>query len=234
MSPSKVQSMLVTRNLTVVFTRWGQEITALAGVSFEVSPGEWVAIVGHNGSGKSTLLNAIAGSIPLHLGDVIIDGRPKASISRRKLARIVFTVHQNPGLGTAPLLTVWENLRVADPAGDVEQYDELLHQVGLSDRKHQPAKSLSGGERQLLALTIARLRRPRLLLLDEPLAALDPERARMCVCLISEIHKGGATVLQVTHDLETLAPLVDRTLSLDHGRLIADRIRPSRQPVHAI
>jgi len=218
------------RDLVVSFSRWGQRVTAVDNVSFDVSSGEWLLLVGHNGAGKSTLLKAIGGQLQPDAGEVLIGGRHVRALKPRHLATTVFTIHQDPLLGTAPLLTVFENLFVADPKARRSQnskpalmgrYASLLEPIGLADRMKQPVKVLSGGERQLLALVIARLRETPVILLDEPLAALDPSKTEVCIEEIAAMHRESKTVIQVAHDIRALQARADRILALRQGRILA-------------
>lgn len=230
MTVSAAQPAISVRDLSVSFLRWGQHVNALDHISVNVGRGEWALLVGHNGAGKSTLLKAIVGQLQPDSGDVALFGRPVRGLTARKLAASAFIIHQDPLLGTAPLLTVLENLLVADPRPHadkrslIREYSLLLEPIGLLGRLNQPAKALSGGERQLLALAIARLRKPLLLLLDEPLAALDPEKTSLCVAEIATIHREGTTILQVAHDIRTINVLADRILTMTHGRLSDDAV----------
>jgi len=216
--------MMATHNLTVCYSRWGQTVTALEDVSLDFNRGEWIALVGPNGAGKSTLLKVLAGQVEPSSGEVSLEGRRLSSISAGELSTLLFLVHQNPALGTAPLLTVSENIRVAVPRGkargrDLVRPDALLKNIGLASRANQPVKTLSGGERQLLTLLIAQLRQPRILLLDEPLTALDPSMSALCVKLISDIHRAGTAVIHITHDLAPIRDLVHRTITIDSGKV---------------
>ena len=222
---------LEVKNLTVTFSRWGQTVTALDRVSFTVPQGQWVMIAGHNGSGKSTLLKAISGRLPPNSGNISINGKLTDAMNSTEIAEQVFHVHQDPLMGTAPMLTLFENLLVADHRAQAEgtskreltqKYRELLLPLGLADRMKQLAKYLSGGERQLVALLIARLRPISLLLLDEPLAALDPIKADLCMREILALNQEGKTILQVTHDEHLAAEAGHRTLAIESGRIIYD------------
>src|SRR5579864_1810775 len=158
MTDTGSEAAVSVRDLSISFSRWGQRVKALDNFSFRIGRGEWVLLVGHNGAGKSTLLKAIAGQLEPDAGEVTIFGDAVRSFTSCQLAAKVFIVHQDPLLGTAPLLTVTENLLVADPrrhtakADLIKHYSLLLEPIGLLDRMNQPAKVLSGGERQLLAL----------------------------------------------------------------------------------
>jgi putative ABC transport system ATP-binding protein len=224
-------SFLQVENLTVKFSRWGQAVTALDSITLSMPQGQWLIVVGHNGSGKSTLLKAISGQIEVDAGEVLIEGRRVGAMRGGELAGKLFYVHQDPLLGTAPILTVYENLVVADYYAQLEReakhllllkYKEMLEPLGLSERMKQPVRTLSGGERQLLALLIARLRPASLVLLDEPFAALDPAKVKLCMLEIVRLNKAGKTLIQVTHDERLAFSLGDRTVGLKGGRIVYD------------
>jgi len=231
---------LIVKDLTVTFVRWGQAVNALRGVNLNVPQGQWLILVGPNGSGKSTLLKAIGGRIQPDQGQALLKGKSITALSGDSLANEVFLVHQDPLLGTAHTLTVFENLFVADfqAQSDHEskkllaiKYHDLLKPLGLSERMKQPVKTLSGGERQLMAVLIARLRPSSVILLDEPLAALDPGKAELSIGLINELNGQGKTLIQVTHDPELAVTAGDRTVALDQGRLVYDEMATARSPV---
>lgn len=212
------------RNVSVEYERWGQSVSALEHLSLEVMLGEWLMIVGPNGSGKSTLLNTISGRRDPDKGEIFLSGHKVSDLSDGERAKQVFMVHQDPLLGTAASLTVFENLKVADQeSGELrareleEKYRSLLSPIDLEDRLHQRAKSLSGGERQLLALLIARLRHAPLILLDEPLASLDPVRSETCLRQIAALQENGKTLVHVTHNLEHAVARGDRTVVMGEG-----------------
>jgi putative ABC transport system ATP-binding protein len=223
------RACVAIHDLFVSFTRWGQTVQALNGVRLDIVPGEWVLLVGDNGAGKSTLLKAISGQLRPDRGCVSVDGQHAHQIEPSNRARKVFMVHQDPLIGTAPLLTVFENLLVADPQISTskpsrseltERYLELLRPIGLSERLRQPVKLLSGGERQLLATAVASLREVPIILLDEPLAALDPRRAELCTMQIRDMRRRRKTVIQVAHDVRLLQSSVDRIIRLEKGRVV--------------
>jgi len=214
------------QNVSVRYERWGQGVRALNDVSLDVRRGEWLMLVGANGSGKSTLLKAIGGRLTPTQGHVRIDGKPIQHLKDSALAEQVFLVRQDPLLGTAPTLTVLENLRVADEVCThsdkehlVSTYAELLSPIGLEDRLEQPVEALSGGERQLLALLVARLRSAPLVLLDESLAALDPEKTRISLRQIAGLQASGKTLIQVTHRMEQATKNGNRTVVLRDGSI---------------
>jgi putative tryptophan/tyrosine transport system ATP-binding protein len=228
---------LELRDITVAFSRWGQKVVALDRVSLTVPEGQWLILVGPNGSGKSTLIRAVSGRVQPDKGQVLVNGKSVAGMSPAELANNVFHVHQDPLLGTAPILTVFENLAVADHQARLDRepkrllakkYCEMLRPLGLGERLKQPVRTLSGGERQLLALLIARLRPSSIVLLDEPLAALDPFKAEVCMREISDLSRRGKTIIQVTHNQEHAALLGDRTVALQGGRVVYDEGKDSR------
>ena len=228
---------VVVAGLCLSYERWGQKVKALDNVTFSVPRGQWLVLVGHNGSGKSSLLRVLSGMEKPESGRVTVDGGPIADLAGRKLAETVFLVHQNPLRGTAEDLTVFENLMVGDWQGQTERhskqalfvkYEEMLRPFGLEARMKQPADTLSGGERQLLALLIAGLRPSSLILLDEPIAALDPVKAAHCRDKIADLHLTGKTIIQVTHEAELAASMGDRTIVLRGGRLAYDALSSHR------
>jgi putative tryptophan/tyrosine transport system ATP-binding protein len=228
------------RNLTVLFSRWGQEVAAISDVSLDIASGEWVLLVGHNGAGKSTILKVLSGELPPNSGSATVGGRDVLTLTPEQLANSVFTVHQDPLRGTAPLLTVLENMAVADPRNRavwfdspslLRRYAELLEPVGLAHRLRQPVKTLSGGERQLLSLVIAEIRPAPIILLDEPLAALDPTKTSASIDKIAAMHRAGKTILQVAHDIRSLRLLAGRVLTLRQGRIeVGDGETPPSHP----
>jgi putative ABC transport system ATP-binding protein len=229
MRTRSAQSAVFVRDVVVSFSRWGQKVTAVDKISFDVLSGEWVLLVGHNGAGKSTVLKTLGGQLRPDAGEVLINGTSVQTLKPAQLAMTVFTVHQDPLLGSAPLLTVFENIFVADPKSRsasrsdlMTHYISLLEPIGLAGRIKQPVKVLSGGERQLLALLIARLRQTPVILLDEPLAALDPSKTDLCVAEISAMHREGKTIIQVAHDIRALTARADRIITLQEGQVATD------------
>lgn len=239
------QSSVELIDLTITFSRWGQNLTALNRVNLKIPKGQWVMLAGHNGSGKSTLLKAISKRLTPNSGQIIICGKQASRMSASEIADHVFHVNQDPLMGTAPKLTLFENLMVADRQAQIEgtsqhelahKYRKLLEPLGLADRMKQLALYFSGGERQLITLLIARMRSASLLLLDEPLAALDPTRAETCMNIIATLHSEGTSIIQVTHDSSLAITSGDRTLMLNEGRLVYDQIGMLRksQDLHDI
>lgn len=226
------------RNLSYVFSRWGQNITALNQINLQIPDGQYLVLTGPNGSGKTTLLDILAGGKNDFSGDVFIGGRPIKSMKRSEIAQQVFHMPQNPILGTSPLLTVFENMLIADgetpsqkgagrkrPSRKAleKKYEAMLNPFGGEVRLHQLVKTLSGGQRQLLSLVIASLRPSGILLLDEPTASLDPGRSQYALDIISKVHQTGKTVIMVTHDKHLAMSLGDRTVGLRNGTIVYDK-----------
>lgn len=221
--------IIYIESLEVSYNRWGQTIKALDGINLSVSSPQWIMLIGHNGSGKSTLLKAISGRIFSYSGKIFINNKPIGQMTVKEIAQSVFYVHQDPLLGTAASLTIFENLYVADWDSKKlskkqlqKKYLALLEPLGLANKLRQMAKTLSGGERQLLALTIAHLRPAEIFLLDEPLAALDPKNAERCIELIKSLYNKGKIIIQVTHDLDLAKEYADRIIVMAHGKIISD------------
>ncbi len=224
------------------------EVRSLQGVDLAVDEGSFVIVIGTNGSGKSTLLNAIAGSFYVDEGNIRLAGRDVTGWPEHRRAALIGRVFQNPFSGTAPNLTIAENLALATRRGQrrtlgwalgAGRRAELRDRVrglrmGLEDRLDNPIGTLSGGQRQALTLLMATWRRPELLLLDEHTAALDPRSADQVIALSDEaIARDRLTALMVTHSMQQAAGLGDRLIMMHRGRVIYDvrgaekrRLRP--------
>ena len=217
--------LLIISDLSVSYERWGQRVRALDSVNLSISRSDWVMLIGHNGSGKSTLLRVAAEQIYPDTGRVtwLDEGAEK----RKRPAP--FLVEQNPMASTSPTLTIFENLYASDNTGAREpkktlrcKYQEMLKSLGLADRMDTLVRYLSGGERQLLSLLIASLSPRPLLLLDEPLAALDPDKAKLCLEVISRLHQDGRAIVQVSHDHDMANSHGNRTITMQSGRIIGE------------
>jgi len=213
------------------------EVRALQGIDLEVASGSFVIVIGTNGSGKSSLLGAVAGSFPVDAGRVRIATRDVTRWPEHRRARLLGRVFQNPFAGTAPELSVAENLALAAARGGRRglgwalggrlrrEIGERVRELGmgLEARLEQPIGALSGGQRQALTLLMATWRTPELLLLDEHTAALDPRSAEQIVRLSEAvIARERLTALVVTHSMHQAASLGDRLLMLDRGRILHD------------
>ena len=224
------------------------EVRALRGVSLQIDEGSFVIVIGTNGSGKSTLLNAVAGSFLVDRGSIQIAGQDVTRWPEHRRASRIGRVFQNPFSGTAPTMTVAENLALAARRGLKRGLGRLLPariqnelrdrvatlNMGLESRMHNPIGTLSGGQRQALTLLMATWRRPDLLLLDEHTAALDPKSADQIVTLTERIvsqHK--LTTLMVTHSMPQAATLGDRIVMMNQGSVHADYAGAHRRHVRA-
>ena len=215
------------------------EKRALSDLSLRLADGEFATIVGSNGAGKSTLFNAIAGVFYVDAGTITLDGRDITFLPSYKRSRRIGHLFQDPLKGTAPNMTIEENLALAYlRAGtaphaifsrisrkDKELFREKLAllNMGLEDRMKQPVGLLSGGQRQALTLLMATLVTPKLLLLDEHTAALDPATAEKVLELTKSIvAEKKITCLMVTHNMHQALELGNRTLMMDGGRIVFD------------
>ncbi|KPV94754.1 Lipoprotein-releasing system ATP-binding protein LolD [Pseudoalteromonas sp. P1-9] len=206
------------------------DLTILSGISFNVKPGESIAIVGASGSGKSTLLALLAGLDSVTQGEIFLDGEPLHNLDEEQRAAVraksVGFIFQSFMLVQS--LTALENVMLpAELAGETnaeEKAKELLEKVGLSHRLHHFPSQLSGGEQQRVAIARAYIGEPKVLFADEPSANLDSKNGRIIEELLFDLNKvAGTTLVLVTHD-EHLAEKCQRTLHIDAGQLIDDRI----------
>ena len=214
------------------------EKTALDRLSLHLAPGDFAAVIGSNGAGKSTLLNAVAGSFTVDSGSITLGGRDVTFVPNHRRSRVIGRLFQDPLRGTAPSLTIEENLALAylrssegtAPLSRIRRKDkeffaqrlELLG-MGLEDRMRQPVGLLSGGQRQSLALLMATMVPPKLLLLDEHTAALDPSAAEKVLRLTREIvAEHRLTTMMITHNMRQALELGNRTLMMDSGRIVLD------------
>ncbi len=225
--------MLTATNLHKTFNRsTANEVRALRGVDVDVPEGAFLVILGGNGSGKSTLLNAIAGCFSLDQGEIDLAGRDVTRWAEHRRARLIGRVFQNPFTGTAPGMSIAENLALASRRGQRRHLgwalsrrfrDELRERVrqlgmGLEDRLGNAMGSLSGGQRQALTLLMATWQKPALLLLDEHTAALDPKSADLVLRVTEEvITRHRLTTLMVTHSMTQAAHLGDRLIIMHQG-----------------
>ncbi len=207
---------------------------ALDGVTLHVKKGDFVSIIGANGAGKSTLFNAVCGSFFVDSGRVVLDGQDVTMLPEFKRAKVIGRLFQDPMRGSAPGMSIEENLVLAagqggwlSTAGKKERIafrDRLaLLDMGLEDRMKQPVGLLSGGQRQALTLMMATLSMPKLLLLDEHTAALDPGTAEKVLALTTRIvAENSLTCLMITHNMQSALEMGNRTLMMDQGRIVFD------------
>jgi putative ABC transport system ATP-binding protein len=219
--------MLRCESLTQTYASGGRDLTVLKDITFQIAPGDFVAIVGPSGSGKTTLLGLLAGLDRPSRGTVHLDGRDLGRMSEDERARLrgekVGFVFQSFQL--IPTLTARENVQVPlELRGeDVGTHaDELLARVGLAGREHHYPAQLSGGEQQRVALARAFSNRPRILFADEPTGNLDARTGATVIDIMTELNRElGTTLILVTHDLE-LAGRARRTIRLADGAVVAD------------
>jgi len=205
--------------------------------SLTVNKGDFISIIGSNGAGKSTLLNIIAGTIECDEGQILLDGKDVTRDSEYKRAKEIGRVFQNPSLGIAPNMTILENLALADNKGKsyglsfgvnkkrINYYKELLKEVdlGLEDKLYNKVTLLSGGQRQALTLLMAMMSKPKLLLLDEHTAALDPKTSIKIMDITEKIVKDtGITTLMITHNLNHAIKSGNRLLMMHGGKVLFD------------
>ncbi len=227
--------MLEIRNVTKVFHKGTpDERVALDHVSLKVQTGDFITIIGANGAGKSTLFNAISGAFFVEEGSILLDDRDLTWEPAHKRSRIIGQLFQDPLKGSAPHMSIEENMTLASGRGgwfshvsrkDREDFRRQLSQLGmgLEDRLNQPVGLLSGGQRQALTLLMATFSKPRLLLLDEHTAALDPGTAEKVLDLTTKIvAEDHLTCMMVTHNMQSALELGSRTLMMHQGRIILD------------
>lgn len=213
------------------------EKRALTGVDLTLNDGDFVTVIGGNGAGKSTLLNMIAGVYPLDSGVIELDGTDISRLSESQRAKYLGRVFQDPMRGTAADMQIAENLALAKRRGqrrglswgvtkaEKDEYVELLKRLdlGLDTRLNAKVGLLSGGQRQALTLLMATLTKPRLLLLDEHTAALDPKTAAKVLQLSDEIiAKNHLTAMMVTHNMANAIEYGNRLIMMNNGKIIYD------------
>ena len=211
--------------------------TALRDLSLTLHEGDFVTVIGGNGAGKSTMLNAVAGSFSVDTGRIMIDGTDVTHLPEHKRAAFIGRVFQDPMMGTAPTMQIEENLALAARRGqrrglkwgvtnaEREEYHEKLKMLGLGleDRMTAKVGLLSGGQRQALTLLMASLKRPKLLLLDEHTAALDPTTAAKVLELSDKIvEENSLTAMMITHNMTDAIRHGNRLIMMNEGRIILD------------
>lgn len=228
----KIKSLWKTFNENTI-----NENTVFNGLSLDVEKGDFITIIGSNGAGKSTLLNIIAGNIEEDKGSIVIDGNEVSHKPEYFRAKSIGRVFQNPSVGVAPNMTILENLSLADNKGKgyglsfginkkrINYYKELLKEVdlGLEDKLYNKVQLLSGGQRQALTLLMAVMNKPKLLLLDEHTAALDPKTSEKIMEITKKIvNERGITTLMVTHNLKHAMECGNRLFMMHRGSIVID------------
>lgn len=233
-----MNSMLEVNHISKTFNPGTiNEKTALNDFSLNIGEGEFVTVIGGNGAGKSSLLNAVAGVWPVDSGSIILGGEDVTKLPEYKRARLIGRVFQDPMLGTAPNMQLEENLALANRRGEKrglkweitaeerELYYGMLKKLGLGleDRMKVKVGMLSGGQRQALTLLMATLKKPKLLLLDEHTAALDPATAAKVLELSdSLIKENNLTTLMITHNMTDAIKHGSRLIMLNEGKIVYD------------
>ncbi len=236
--------MLRISNITKIFNpATPDERKALDNFSLNIKPGEFITLIGANGAGKSTLFNAICGNFITDSGSILLDGKDITLLPQYERSRNIGRLYQDPTLGTAPGMTIEENLALATKTGrwithitnkDRELFRQKLSQLqmGLEDRLTQQVGSLSGGQRQAMALLMATINPPKLLLLDEHTAALDPEAEKKIMKITEDIVKEhDLTCIMITHDMQAALDLGTRTIMMNEGKIIYDVSGSEREKV---
>ena len=247
--------MLEVREATVVFNAGTvNEKIALDHVSLTLEAGDFATVIGSNGAGKSTLLGGIAGSLPLSEGQVMLNVQDLTRMKEHRRSHTIGRLFQDPLKGTAPSMTIEENLGLAYSRGkrrslqlgvsrkDEQFFYELLKSLnlGLETRMKTPAGHLSGGQRQALTLLMATVVTPKLLLLDEHTAALDPRTAESIMALTRQIiERDQITTLMITHNIENALAYGNKTIVMNEGKILhiyqgEERLRLTVEDVMAL
>lgn len=238
MPGKEVKEMLNLKNIRKTFNpNTVNEKIALNGIDLHLDDGDFVTIIGGNGAGKSTMLNAIAGVWPVDSGSIVIDGTNITNLPEHKRAALLGRVFQDPMTGTAATMQIEENLALAARRGqkrtlrigitnkERSEYREKLATLGLGleDRMTAKVGLLSGGQRQALTLLMATLKKPKLLMLDEHTAALDPHTAAKVLALSEQIvTENKIMTLMVTHNMRDAIRYGNRLIMMNEGKVILD------------
>ena len=240
--------MLEIRNISKTFNKGTiNEKKALDGVNLNLNPGYFVTIIGGNGAGKSTTLNAIAGAWYVDAGQIIVDGTDITRLPEHKRAAYLGRVFQDPMTGTASTMSIEENMAIAARRGarrglrwgiskkEREDYKRQLKELnlGLEDRLSSKVGLLSGGQRQAITLLMAAARKPKLLLLDEHTAALDPKTAAKVLEISDKIiAEHGLTAMMVTHNMKDAIAHGNRLIMMHEGKIIYDVSGEEKKRLH--
>lgn len=230
--------MLKIKNLSKSFNGGTEnELNIFKGFNLNIEESEFVAILGSNGCGKSTLFNLISGALKEDTGSIILDEKSINDLKEEERAWGIGKVHQDPSKGVSPSLTILENLSLADKKCEkfslrnlikkdkIKRFIEILKEVdlGLENKLNTQVKFLSGGQRQALSLIMATLKKPKLLLLDEHTAALDPKTSKVIMEKTKQlIDKQHITAMMISHNLRDAVQYADRIIMLDKGKIILD------------
>lgn len=230
--------MIILQDISVIFGKnTSMENVVLNNVSLEIAAGDFITLIGSNGAGKSTLLKLIAGDIVPARGKIFFENKDVTDLTVQQRAKYIGHVYQDPRLGTCEGLTVEENLAFAASRGkrrglklalnraNRHQFKSLLTdlKLGLEERFTDQAALLSGGQRQALSLIMATLQAPKILLLDEHTAALDPKTAKTILAMTQEIvEHGHLTTIMITHHMSQALEMGNRTLLMQEGKIEKD------------
>lgn len=230
--------MLSLKNVSVTFNPdTPNEVRALRNFNLEVKESEFITVIGANGAGKSTLFNAVAGTIPIDGGAIVLQEQDVSDLPEHRRSLNIGRVFQNPALGTCPGLTIRENLSLAAMRGKrlglsrgVKQennqwFHDLVSSVklGLEARLDTDVALLSGGQRQAVTLIMATMMKPKILLLDEHTAALDPNAAAQVIDLtVKLVEENQLTVIMITHSMQQAVAVGNRVLMMDRGQVLFD------------
>ena len=237
--------MLKIQNLCKVFNENTiNENKVFENLSVNINKGDFITIIGSNGAGKSTLLNMIAGTIKSDKGVITLDGKDVSNKDEYKISKEIGRVFQNPSVGIAPNMTILENIALADNKGKlyglsfginkkrISYYKEMLEQLhlGLEDKMFNKVSLLSGGQRQALTLMMAVMSNPKVLLLDEHTAALDPKTSAKIMDITKEIvKKKGITTVMVTHNLKQAMETGNRLFMMHRGEIVIDVVGKAKE-----
>jgi putative ABC transport system ATP-binding protein len=239
------RNLLQVIEITKIFSKGTiDEVTAINNVSLDIRPEDYITIIGSNGAGKTTLLNVIAGVFPPEMGKVVINGADITNLPEYKRAKYIGRVHQDPNVGTAGKLSIEENLACAVLRGQSrglkvainKQRRDLFRStlaplgLGLENRLDALVGTLSSGQRQAIALTMATISKPALLLLDEHVANLDPKTAQTVFDLTEMVIKREKlTTLMITHNMEVALKYGSRLIMMHRGKIIIDMGKEAKQ-----
>ncbi len=231
--------MLKIQHLTKTFNKGTKnEFTLFENFDIEFEENKCTAILGSNGSGKSTLMNLVSGALESDSGKITIDGEDISKLREEERSKYIARVHQDPSLGVSPSLTIMENLALAEKKCEKfslrrlikrdkrAHYQELVRTLGLGleNKMDTQVKFLSGGQRQSLSLLMATMKKPKILLLDEHTAALDPKTSQLVLDRTRELLEDHAiTTIMISHNMKDAVEFADRVIMLDGAKIILDK-----------
>ncbi len=231
-------NLLELRNISKTFHKGTiNEKSVIQDLSLTIKKGDFITVIGGNGAGKSTLLNLISGTFKIDNGDIIMHNQSIKKLSEEKRAKSISRVFQDPRIGTAPRMTIAENLAIASNRGERRLFNRTLNSqnkqsfqnklkilnLGLETRLNDTVELLSGGQRQAIALLMATIKKPELLLLDEHTAALDPKAADSVMDITERrVKEEQITTLMITHNMKQAIEYGNRLIMLQNGKIVMD------------